>query len=58
MFIMSGKGPPFGVVTLQGWGVPSIQGLDTNFFCLEALSFRLIFELRNTILTCVRIVEL
>ena len=45
-------------LALQGKGVPSTQGLDTKKFCVEHLSFRLKGDLRNTILTCVRVVPL
>ena len=33
--------------TLQGWRSLSTQGLDTKKFCVEALSFRFFFWLRN-----------
>ena len=46
----------FAVTTRKG--VPSTQGLDTKKICVEVLSFRSIFELRNTILICVRVVSL
>ena len=37
-------------------GVSATQGHDTKNFCVGVLSSRSIFELRNTIFTCVRVV--